>query len=184
MNSHCLRETRCIFPSCRTEGNESELKRNLSWEMNTQGYKKGSTEIVFLFKAIFCVSCSKSILCRYPCLCLVRFCTRHRHTMCMGFVCCICKWVTKVNKLAVLTCRLEGGALEEPWTSAAPDEVLETAFDFPCEVPVAQLNRVEIWNQHLWGERFKRRQFSSTASIAAYKNFRGDEIHIMIQYCL
>ena len=28
-------------------------------------------------------------------------------------------------------------------------EVLETAFDFPREVPVAQLNRVEIWIQHL-----------------------------------
>lgn len=50
-------------------------------------------------------------------------------------------------------------------------KVLEKALDSPCEVPVAQLNRVEIGIQHLWGEHFKVGRLSSTASAGAYKNF-------------
>lgn len=53
--------------------------------------------------------------------------------------------------------------------------MLETMFDFPCEVHAAQLNCVAIRIQHLRGEHYKRRRLSSTASIVTHKNFSGDE---------
>lgn len=50
--------------------------------------------------------------------------------MCVWVLCAayVSEW-QKVSKLAVLTCRLAGGALEEPWTSAAPDEELGSAWN-------------------------------------------------------
>lgn len=63
-----------------------EKLSTLSWEMNTQGYKKGSTEIGFLLKVNFVLF--------FLNVNFVHVC------VCVGFVCCICKWVTKGEQIS------------------------------------------------------------------------------------
>lgn len=81
------------------------------------------------------------------------FCTSLRHCAGVGSVCCIYEW-QKVSKLAVLPCGLEGGGLQKSLDYQRllikSLEMLETVFDSPCEVPVAQLNCVKFCIQHLW----------------------------------
>lgn len=162
-----------IFPICWADCNESEPKRSQearAKKISTRGHERGSTEIDF--------SWSKPVLCTDLCRC--RFCTRRVLWVCV----CVCVCLRqKVSKLAVLTCRLEGGALEKPWTSAAPDEELESAWKgvwFPVWSPrspaqscrdwdsaplrwafqsgTAQLHRVDGRVQELWEEMKWARQ--------------------------
>lgn len=160
---------------------DTELKRNRvpSAEKWTVGdLKKRCVKIGSLLNVSF-----------WPCTVSVcKFCVI---LLMLVFVCvcaaCLSEW-QKGSKLAVRTCRLAGVALEEPWTSAAPDEDLGSAWNsvwFSTWSPRGSVQLCRDFDSVSFeGKQFKRRRFSSTASIVAYKNFRGDETHITIQYCL
>lgn len=163
--SACINEfplsagTCCIFPSCWTEWNGSEPKRNRvasaeKWALGDMRERKYGNRF----------SCSKSVLC--PDLCQCRFyirraqCVWVRECVSVDFV--RAAYVSerqKVSKLAVLTCRLEGGALEKPWTSAAPDEELESAWKgvwFPMWSPCSPAQSCRDWDSEALRWAFQR----------------------------
>lgn len=118
--------TCCIFPSCCTEVNgatERELERN--WVPSTEkwtvrGAEKQWAKLCFWLKVGLYltpfVGCMCMCKCMFECVCVC------------GGAAYVSEW-QKVSKLTVLTCGLARGALEEPWTSAAPDEELGSAWN-------------------------------------------------------
>lgn len=55
--------------------------------MNTEGYKEGSTEIVFLFKDIFCVFLAQSQFCAGICVYVLCASARDIDTECVWVLC-------------------------------------------------------------------------------------------------
>lgn len=165
------------FSSCWTEGNERELKRK--WTPSAEKWTLWYTEKQLLKR----VSCFKSYACIYMCT----FCVIHM-LMCVWVLpaAYVCDW-QKVSKLAVLTCRLAGGGLEEPWTSAAPDEELGSAWNsvwFSTWSPHGSAQSCRDLDSAPLRWTFQKETVQLHCINSRLQELRRDETRITIQYCL